>query len=71
MLILRRRINQSIMIQNGRDKPIEIMVTSIKDGGVGLGIDAPKSVIVDRKEVFIERLRAAGRKLLRQTNVRI
>ena len=47
MLILTRKRNQAILI--GDD--IRIKVTSIEDGKVRIGIDAPASVVVDREEV--------------------
>ena len=47
MLILTRKRNEAILI--GDD--IRIKVTSIGDGKVRIGIDAPASVVVDREEV--------------------
>ena len=47
MLILTRKRNEAILI--GDD--IRIKVTSIGDGKVRIGIDAPASVAVDREEV--------------------
>ncbi|MCH2176343.1 MAG: carbon storage regulator CsrA [Lentisphaeria bacterium] len=48
MLILMRRLNESIMI--GDD--IEIRVLKIQGGQVHLGIDAPREVSVYRKEIW-------------------
>ena len=48
MLILMRRLNESIMI--GDD--IEIRVFIIQGGHVHLGIDAPREVSVYRKEIW-------------------
>jgi carbon storage regulator len=48
MLVLSRGINESVMI--GDD--VEIMVTSIRGGKVHLGITAPKSVSVHRREIY-------------------
>ncbi len=48
MLILTRRLNESIMIA---DK-IEITVLSIKGKQVRFGINAPKRVSVHREEIF-------------------
>ncbi|MGI8944875.1 MAG: carbon storage regulator CsrA [Thermoleophilaceae bacterium] len=58
MLVLTRKGNQSIMI--GDD--IEISVLSIMGEKVRIGIDAPRSVPVFRKEVYldIQRDRAAA-----------
>jgi len=50
MLVLSRKINQSIMIGDG----IEICVVDIKGDQVKIGIDAPKQVAVYRKEVYDE-----------------
>jgi len=50
MLVLTRKVNQSIMI--GDD--IEIIVVDIKPGNVKLGIKAPKNVPVHRSEVYEE-----------------
>jgi carbon storage regulator len=48
MLVLARKINERIMI--GDD--IEISIVDIRGDSVKIGIDAPKSVKVYRKEVF-------------------
>lgn len=47
MLILARKIGQSIMI--GDD--VEVVVTNIIGNQVKLGIQAPKNVLVDREEI--------------------
>ncbi|HLS34647.1 MAG TPA: carbon storage regulator CsrA [Bacillota bacterium] len=49
MLILRRKINESIQI----DDNIEVTVLAIEGEQIKLGIDAPKSVDIHRKEVYI------------------
>ena len=48
MLVLARRLNESIMI--GED--IEIVIIDIKGDQVKLGIKAPRKVTVHRKEIF-------------------
>lgn len=48
MLVLSRRKTESLMI--GED--VEIIVTDVRGNNVRLGIIAPKSVAVHRKEVF-------------------
>jgi len=48
MLILTRKENESLII-NGN---IEVRVISTDDGKVKLGIDAPRSVEIHRKEIF-------------------
>ena len=50
MLVLARRINESIMI--GED--VEIVVVDIKGDQIKLGIRAPRNVSVHRTEVFKE-----------------
>lgn len=50
MLVLTRKVNQSFMI--GED--IEVVIVECKDGSVKLGIEAPKSIKIFRKEIFEE-----------------
>lgn len=50
MLVLTRRLNQSIKI--GDD--IEITVIEVRGDQVRLGVDAPRSVTVHRKEVYLQ-----------------
>jgi len=50
MLVLARRLNESIMI--GDD--IEVVVIDIKGDQVKLGIKAPKKISVHRKEIYEE-----------------
>lgn len=50
MLALSRKINESIMI--GHD--IEITVLEIKGEQVKIGINAPKSVPLYRKEIYMQ-----------------
>jgi carbon storage regulator len=56
MLVLTRKSNQSIMI--GDD--IEISVLSVMGEKVRIGIQAPQSVPVFRKEIYLEIHREAG-----------
>jgi carbon storage regulator len=59
MLVLTRRKGESIMI----GEQIEITVTDVRGDKVRLGINAPKSVPVHRKEVYETiRLREPGKK---------
>jgi len=48
MLILSRRIGESVVI----DGSIEVEVVAIKGDKIKLGFVAPRSVPVDRKEVY-------------------
>lgn len=50
MLALSRRINESIMIGN----EIEITVLEVKGDQVKIGISAPKSVPIYRKEIYLQ-----------------
>jgi carbon storage regulator len=50
MLVLARKVNQSIMI--GDD--IEVSVLAITGETVRIGIDAPNSMPVFRKELYVE-----------------
>jgi len=47
MLILDRKVNQSIMIGN-----IEVVITEVKGDHVKLGVNAPRYVPVHRKEIY-------------------
>ena len=53
MLILTRRIGETLMIGND----ISITVLGVKGGQVRIGVDAPKEVAVHREEIF-ERISA-------------
>lgn len=48
MLVLTRKVNQSIIIGND----IEVVVLEVRGEQVRIGIRAPKSVAVHRKEIF-------------------
>jgi len=50
MLALSRKVNESIMI--GHD--IEITILEIKGEQVKIGINAPKSVPLYRKEIYVQ-----------------
>ncbi len=50
MLVLSRKINQSIVIGDN----IEIMLVDIRGDQIKLGINAPKNVKIFRKEVYEE-----------------
>lgn len=50
MLALARKTNQSIMIGND----IEITLLEIKGDQVKIGINAPKSVHIYRKEIYVQ-----------------
>lgn len=48
MLVLSRRKDESIMIGEN----VEVVIVNIRGNNVRLGITAPKSVFVHRKEVY-------------------
>ena len=48
MLVLTRKVNQSIVI--GDD--IEVVVLEVRGEQVRLGIKAPRNVVVHRKEIY-------------------
>ncbi len=50
MLVLTRKLDESIML--GKD--IEIKILGVEDGKVKIGISAPKSVEIMRKEIYGE-----------------
>lgn len=50
MLALSRKQGESIVIGNN----IEITILEVKGDQIKLGIDAPKSVPVYRKEIYVE-----------------
>ena len=50
MLVLTRRLNQSIKI--GDD--IEIMIIEVRGDQVRLGVTAPRDVAVHRKEIYLQ-----------------
>ena len=50
MLALSRKINESIMIGND----IEITVLEVKGDQIKIGINAPKSVPIYRKEIYLQ-----------------
>jgi carbon storage regulator len=51
MLVLTRRLNETIVIEGG----IRVTVLAIKGDKVRLGIEAPEDVRVDRAEVHARR----------------
>lgn len=51
MLLLTRRTNESIIIGNNE---ITITILGIYGNHIRIGIDAPKSISVHRKEIFLK-----------------
>lgn len=54
MLILKRKLGEAILITTENGEKIEIKISEISEGRVKLGLDAPKSVSILRKEVVEE-----------------
>jgi carbon storage regulator len=50
VLVLTRKKNESIVINNN----IEITIVDVQGDQVRIGINAPKSVSIYRKEIFLE-----------------
>lgn len=63
MLALSRKQNEAIMIGND----IEITILEIKGEQVKIGIDAPKSIPVYRKELYVQ-IKDANREAIDQAN---
>ena len=63
MLALARKVNQSIVIGND----VEITILEIKGDQIKIGINAPKSVPIYRKEIYVqiqeENKQAAGEEI--------
>lgn len=64
MLALARKVNESIMLGND----IEITLLEIKGDQVKLGISAPKSVPVYRKEIYLQ-IQEENRKAVQEVDV--
>ncbi len=50
MLILTRKLGESLIIGND----ISVMILGVKGNQVRIGIEAPKSISVHRKEIYIK-----------------
>lgn len=64
MLVLARKVGQSIVIGGN----VEILVIEVRGDQVRLGIEAPKSIPVHRKEL-LEQIRDENIKAASDTNV--
>lgn len=62
MLALSRKLNESIMVGNN----VEIKILEIKGDQVRIGIEAPRSISVHRKEVFLQ-IQESNREAARTT----
>ncbi len=50
MLVLKRKVNESIMIGD----EIEIKIISYDKDGIRIGIEAPKELSIYRKEIYLD-----------------
>jgi len=66
MLVLTRRVNETIVIEGD----IRITVVSIKGDKVRLGIDAPDTVRVDRAEIHERRAEFADEPVVMENRLR-
>ncbi len=64
MLVLTRKMNQSITIGNPveGEAPIEVVVVEVRGDQVRLGIVAPRGVVVDRREIWEQKQQEASAK---------
>lgn len=63
MLVLTRGCGEEVVIDGGR---IRVIVNSIRDGRVRLGIVAPEGTAVDRREVHEAIVRDGGQRKCRR-----
>lgn len=49
MLVLKRKLNESVMIGDN----IEVTILSLDKDGIRIGIQAPKDVSIYRKEIYL------------------
>lgn len=64
MLILTRRVGEKLMIDLGKDEPIEVVVLGVKGNQVRIGVVAPKDVPVHRQEIY-NRIQSGDRPALK------
>ena len=64
MLVLTRKKNESIVLNDN----IEITIVDVQGDQVRIGINAPKSVSIYRKEIFLE-IQAENKKAAEIKNV--
>ena len=56
MLVLARQVGQQIIMEH-EGVMIVVEVVSLRSGEVKIGVEAPKSVSVDRREIWLKRKR--------------
>jgi len=61
MLVLSRKTGQSLILTTDAGEVIEVMITDIRSGPtIRVGIEAPLSVTVWRKEIYEEIKKGSG-----------
>lgn len=57
MLVLTRRLDQSLMIGNPvkPETVVEVVVVEVRGDQVRLGFRAPGDVVIDRKEIWVQK----------------
>ncbi|MCX6345968.1 MAG: carbon storage regulator CsrA [Armatimonadetes bacterium] len=66
MLVLARKVGQSIVINDN----VEVLIIEVHGEQVRLGIEAPRTIPVHRKEL-LEQIRAENVNAARDTNVEV
>lgn len=66
MLVLTRKINEEIVIQTPSGEEITILLASHSHGKTRIGITAPSSYIVHRKEIWDDIKKNGPRKAVNQ-----
>lgn len=56
MLILTRRVGETLVIKMPDGTEIRTTILGVKGNQVRIGVDAPKNVIVDREEIYERRM---------------
>lgn len=58
MLVLQRNIGEKVIITFQTEKEtlsVEVIVTSLDKGKVKLGFIAPRSIVIDREEIWLKK----------------
>lgn len=67
MLVLKRKAGEIIYLRDQNGDEVEFKVIEISEGRVKIGIDAPKSVSIFRKEV-LEETKEANKESMNKIN---
>jgi carbon storage regulator CsrA len=55
MLILTRRPNETLVFRTASGEIIKATVLGVHSNQVRIGVDAPKSISVDREEIYLKK----------------